>query len=135
VVATLDVVARKACVANHRRDHPHEFAGLREHRVVRFRQVAGLSEDFQSEFRFLQLTKNDLSLFELIARARAVVRLFVVGAGRRTTLEQLIRKCLGDGSLSVQELNDPNDEACEQKQPFAQIVWFLADGPICRPSC
>jgi hypothetical protein len=41
-----------------------------------------------------------------------------------------VRKCRGDRAAGVEELRDPDDQAREEKQSFAEIVGFLPNRPI-----
>ena len=70
-----------------------------------------MAQHTEAKVRLHEFAEHDSSLRELVARARSAIGLFVVGTGRRAALENLIRKCTGYATTSVQELHQPDDNA------------------------
>ena len=100
-------------------DNLDEFSGLVDDRIVHRGQQISVSQHTKPEVRLHEFAEHDSPLREFVAWARSAIGLFVVDTGRRAALENLIRKCTGYATTSVQELHQPDDNARVEKQPLA----------------
>jgi hypothetical protein len=72
----------------------------------------------------LHLTQRYLFLGDRVAIAGSVIRLFVVGACRRTSSKNLVKNCNANRPSGVQKLHYSDREQAELEQTFPQIERF-----------
>src|SRR4029453_10020609 len=104
------LVSCSRSVPKQRRDNSDQLSALIDDRILVGGQQPALSENAQTKPRLFEFPRGDLSLGGRIARTTPIVGLLVVCAGRCAASQQLIRKCGGNWTTSVEKLHHADDE-------------------------
>ena len=103
--ASVRVSPAVGMLIHERCNNSDQFVTFFNYRILIACQVSAFSKDAQPVARLFCFAQRDLSLRKFVTVARTIVGFLVVRTDGGAALKDLIRKCLGDGSSSVQEFH------------------------------